>query len=598
MDEAEERSFEQRLRSLEAAVHDLQEAVRGLEDTLSAREFTGGAVRAGPPEPNTPAVPGDLQSEIAAAVSARPSRSPRPEPHPTTPAPIAALVERGPQYWISRVGIALVLIGVVLVFKYAVDQGWLTPPVRVAFGVALGGILAAVGFRVHLQQRWFSRLMVGGAAAAWYITGFAAYQLLHVVSHPVAFGFVVLVTTFTFLASVREHEPGLAVLGASGGLATPFFLYTDTGTVPGLVAYTCILICGTSAIFFLKGWRSLLYSTFVGTWLVLVLGFRNESLAERVALQTGIIVTWLLFWLVPVVRETLAERFPDRWPRPALGAAGRILGLDEAVFPQRDVAVLSLLTAVFTLFGSRGVWAVGDVFWGYVALTAAAVYGLGAWQLSRQRGVAVLVTAHIITAAVLTAAASALFFEGTTLLVLWSAQAAGMHGLARRLSDRAVRLSTHLFFGVLAIWLLQRTVEGGQPDTAVWNTRALGDALAITAVLASSRLVEQQAVLLYRLAAHVGVLTWTWRELTVLPAGDAIVTATWGVYALAILFLVRGARNVGLVTLCVAVAKLVLFDLSQVEPIWRILLFLSFGGVFLAIGYHFRTLWEDRDGSS
>jgi hypothetical protein len=226
------------------------------------------------------------------------------------------------------------------------------------------------------------------------------------------------------------------------------------------------------------------------------------------------------------------------------------------------------------------------------------VYGLAAWQLSRQQGVAVLVTAHIITAAVLTATAWALLFEGNTLLVLWAAQAVAMHALARRLSDGAVQLSAHLLFGVVALWLFQRMVEGGQPETAVWNTRALADALAIAAVLGSSWLVAKEAAPLYRLAAHVGVLAWLWRELTRLPAGDGIVTATWGIYALAILFLVKGARNVGLATLCLAVAKLVLFDLSQVEPIWRILLFLSFGGVFLAIGYHFRSLWEDRNGPS
>jgi uncharacterized membrane protein len=39
------------------------------------------------------------------------------------------------------------------------------------------------------------------------------------------------------------------------------------------------------------------------------------------------------------------------------------------------------------------------------------------------------------------------------------------------------------------------------------------------------------------------------------------------------------------------VAKLVLHDLSQVEAIWRILLFLGFGGVFLAISYYVPDLW-------
>jgi uncharacterized membrane protein len=58
------------------------------------------------------------------------------------------------------------------------------------------------------------------------------------------------------------------------------------------------------------------------------------------------------------------------------------------------------------------------------------------------------------------------------------------------------------------------------------------------------------------------------------------------------------ARKVALATLFLAVGKLVLHDMSQVEPIWRILLFLSFGAVFLAISYYFTDLLSSTDKES
>jgi uncharacterized membrane protein len=219
MPESDDRSVEQRLERLEAAVERLQSAVTGLADAGAPRDR-------GEPGRPTAARPRRLSGDHGAGSVARPARR----------GLVSELLNRGPQFWISRLGIGLVLVGVAFLFKYAVEQGWLTPLVHVAFGIALGLGLTTIGFRVRERERWFSQVMFGGAVATWYMTGFAAFQLLDVMSHPVAFGFMVVVTVFTFAMSVRQDEASLAVLGAVGGLGTPFFLYTDAGTVPALMA--------------------------------------------------------------------------------------------------------------------------------------------------------------------------------------------------------------------------------------------------------------------------------------------------------------------------------------------------------------------------
>lgn len=47
-------------------------------------------------------------------------------------------------------------------------------------------------------------------------------------------------------------------------------------------------------------------------------------------------------------------------------------------------------------------------------------------------------------------------------------------------------------------------------------------------------------------------------------------------------------------TLFVVVGKLFLVDLSEVEPAWRVVPFLGFGGLFLALSYYLRGLWRPR----
>ena len=168
------------------------------------------------------------------------------------------------------------------------------------------------------------------------------------------------------------------------------------------------------------------------------------------------------------------------------------------------------------------------------------------------------------------------------------------HQAERRL--RVLEAAGHILFAIVALWLAQRFLEEPLPRVAVRNARALADAAVIAVTLVATRWVEPNSRKWYWLAAHCAVLAWVWRELTGLTAGSGIVTATWGVYGLILLLTLKRARTVGLATMFLAVGKLVMFDLSQVEPIWRILLFMGFGAVFLAIAYYFRSLWEPEAG--
>ncbi|MBA3474730.1 MAG: hypothetical protein H0T57_16165 [Rubrobacter sp.] len=42
--------------------------------------------------------------------------------------------------------------------------------------------------------------------------------------------------------------------------------------------------------------------------------------------------------------------------------------------------------------------------------------------------------------------------------------------------------------------------------------------------------------------------------------------------------------------------KRFLVDLTQVEAIWRVLLFRGFDGLFLALSYYLRSLWRPTSG--
>ncbi len=118
-------------------------------------------------------------------------------------------------------------------------------------------------------------------------------------------------------------------------------------------------------------------------------------------------------------------------------------------------------------------------------------------------------------------------------------------------------------------------------------------------ILASSWTVGPgRAVNAYLVAAHAALLAWFCRELTLLPGpSDAYVTVAWGITGAGMFvatlrrdhaYLIKG----GVATLFLVVAKLCLWDLAGLDAVWRVMLFLGFGGLFLVLSYHLRNLWR------
>jgi hypothetical protein len=130
------------------------------------------------------------------------------------------------------------------------------------------------------------------------------------------------------------------------------------------------------------------------------------------------------------------------------------------------------------------------------------------------------------------------------------------------------------------------------------NVQALSDlAIIVFTVVASFTLRRENIAWLYRALAFAGLLAWFFRELVGVSNGHAYVTIAWSVCGLALLvaglrYDVRRLRGAGLATLVLVVGKLFLVDLAELEALWRILLFLGVGAVFLVIGYFIPNLWQ------
>lgn len=516
------------------------------------------------------------------------------------------------EWWMNKVGIALFLMGVVFLLKFSWDRGWLqvllTPEVRVGLGLLLGSALVWVGLRVYAERRAFAQVVLGGGISTYYITGFAAYGMLGVLSYPVAFVFMVAVTLLAFALALRQQGAVLAVIGTSGGLATPFLLYDGEGSVPGLVLYLCVVLAGALGVYLYKGWPSLLLVASAGYWAALLMGYSGAAwvgtvpVSDLAAVQAGVVLGWASLWLVSAAREALRLGQPGRWGVREPGPFVRVLIGKNGTLAH----LLSFALPVIGLGFTQLLWDPGRTTMGVAAVGVAVLHGLAWAGFRRVAGGGRVAYTQAVVALLISTLAMALLLEGAALLLVLAAEAAALHLLARRLSDDKLAAIAHGLFLFVGAWLLGR-ITGLVPyraasDAAVVGTGALTDLVVLALILAASWSVRSRVgVTAYRVAAHAALLAWYGRELALLPgASDAYVTLAWGLTGAGMfvaglrldhLYLIRG----GVATLFVVVAKLLLWDLTGLDPAWRILLFLGFGALLLLLGYHLRNLWNPKD---
>jgi len=512
---------------------------------------------------------------------------------------------RNTEGWIGKVGIGLLLFGLVILFKYAIDQGWLTPTVRILFGLVLGALLLLFSAWLYKKRRPFSLLLFGGGIVAFYVTGFAAFQVFELVSYPVALIYMVAVTALSFAVSVRQSEAFPSLLGAIGGFLTPFLLWVEPLSIPALVAYACILITCALVVYYYRGWRPLFWLTFVGGGLVLFTGlgngfaFTNEPiLAARIPMQLSIVYAWLMFSILPIAREVVASVDGSKLLPTSSGMRTKEASELGRRNLNQHLQLFIPIVAISAFLMSTPIWSLLEKEWGWIAFVFSMLYGIAAFAMYNRDSVKNFTMSHGVAAVILFTIALTIQFEDHLLILLITVEATVLHLFAHRYNNKALHVGGYILFGIVGFVMLERLSQTDIRVTDILNPRALTDLMIFgLALTAAFRLPTVRLRSLYRVLVHLAFLGWFIREMDQMLDGQGLITICWGVYA--VLLVVAGlrlnngfVRALGVGTLLLVVGKLFLVDLSALETIWRIVLFLGFGGVFLLLSYFFRTLWR------
>ena len=223
-----------------------------------------------PPEPEKP-----IEEEVYEPLQEAPRVTPAPEPVVVMPPPVRTpppppvppkpgFFERNPdlekfigENLISKIGIAILVIGIGFFVKYAIDNNWIGEIGRVCIGLLCGGLLVGLAHRLQKNYAAFSSVLIGGGLAIFYFTIGLAYHQYHLFGQAAAFSFMVLITVFAILLSLLYNRQEVAIIALTGGFAVPFMVSNGSGNYVALFTYLLVLNAGILIIAYRKGWRLL-----------------------------------------------------------------------------------------------------------------------------------------------------------------------------------------------------------------------------------------------------------------------------------------------------------------------------------------------------
>jgi uncharacterized membrane protein len=538
-----------------------------------------------------PDAPSPLRGVTPPFVPQRQTRR-RPPAEPREPKEPLALEDLLGGRVLAWVGGAAVVLGVVFFLVMAASRGWIDEPTRVVLAVAGATALLGAGLFLHERQGRTQAALaaVATAVAALYVTLVAATQLYDLVDPVAGLGFAALVGATATAIAVGWSEPVVAGIGLVGALLAPALV--DAGTDSASLAFMAVALVSAVAVLLWQRWSWLGLAAFVvsapqlGAWLV-------EEHDERLRLSLAVLVA---FWLA--------------YAAAAVGHELRVPTTKLRLYSA------SLLLANAALLGGAG-WAILDDT-GHGGLATAWVVGAAALHVGggvpayggrMSREIAALIVA---VGTALAAVGLALAVDGPALVAGWSAEALVLAWAARRLGDRRGYLAATFFFA-LAVGhavLIDAPPQALRVGTEDFGTAVMAVAIVGAAAAGLGRLVPERdlrrafvataAVAVVYLPSIAIVSAFDGDDLEPGQTPQVLLSAFWAILGLVSLVagLVRDVRPLrlgGLALLGLAAAKVFLYDLSELESIYRALSFIALGLLLLGGAFAYQRVRREAE---
>ncbi|WJH35971.1 DUF2339 domain-containing protein [Paenibacillus sp. CC-CFT747] len=272
------------------------------------------------------------------------------------------------RHWTSFLGALLIVCAFVYLFKYTVDQGWITQQMKIGIGLLVGAGLAVGGIRLILSgRRTIGEITSGMGAAVLYTTVsfsgiyFALWDSMIVLLCMTA------ITVGLSLLAYRENLRILMNLALIGALVSPLVLRPENDQVFTLFVYLLVINIVYFVLSLRKSWTELRVVAFAGTWILyMVYFFHFDPVVTEVwSLPYRYATAAFLFYVLGLVISSWKNNLTFEGLNLYLNVANAVLfglwsvilldGLTSVAYPMAFTGVLYLALSygVYRLMESR-----------------------------------------------------------------------------------------------------------------------------------------------------------------------------------------------------------------------------------------------------
>lgn len=540
------------------------------------------------------------QSKVAeftdASPPARPVLPPKP---PKPPKPSGSLESDIGTKWIGRIGMVAIIFGAAFFLKYSFDNRLIGETGRIILGLVSG--IAFIGLGEYFQSRrhWpvYGQILSGGGIAILYFSLYAAFAFYRVLTQPLAFGALFVVTTTGITLSVRYSAASIAALGLLGGFLTPLMLSTGENRPLVLFSYILLLDAGILAVAQLREWSFFSVLSLAGTIFIYVLWHSQFYTPEQQLIAFGVVTVFFFFYNLQAL----------------FGASGK-----ARILSDQAIIMLSAAWYFLSVFAQYRF----EYTWGFKAFSialSAATLGLAALSKRSRHGDPGITAVFAAVSAVANVVAVFVILEKEWQSAALAAQMATFIFLGVRLSMPFFRIAGYLLAVAVIMQFLARSVLILGPFdsyTILLNRRFLICAFIIAMFYATSWIISRGRSVLSRdegifaplsliIAQVLSVFLLSleisdfyasepgagnWLLFSGSYASQLALSILWAVYAM--LLVAAGIfrrslllRILGMLLFGFTIAKVFFIDLSELRTIYRIVSFVCLGLILLGVSY-------------
>jgi uncharacterized membrane protein len=336
---------------------------------------------------------------------------------------------------INLVGIIVLLIGISIGVKYAIDKNLITPFARIVLAYAAGAGLFILSLILRKNYEGFSAILFSGAMASAYFTTYGAFTYYNLLSQTLCFIIMAVIAVYTAIQSLKYNRQSIAVPGMVGAYAIPLLISSNHENYVLLFSYILVMNLGILFISFKRSWKILNLIALIITW-----SFFNGWLfikyndADRFYALLFMSIYYVLFLLSALVFSIIKKL--------------RLNSQQLFHMLMNDVALYISLLSIFNAYSSDGIAAnVSGIC--SVLFLAMAIVGNRIFHEEK-----ILNRMHYIEALILILLFVSLKWSGLTITMLWTLIAIIVFVLGIVLKTTWPRLAAIIIIGFTLLKLI------------------------------------------------------------------------------------------------------------------------------------------------